>query len=45
LPKIKILQEDQISLTDTSKVMNTELLHAIRADAMFSILESMAKTG
>ncbi len=45
LPKIKILQENQISLTDTSKVMNTELLHAIRADAMFSILESMAKTG
>jgi len=25
--------------------MNTELLHAIQTDAMFSILESMVKTG
>ena len=42
---IKVLKDTQIGLTDTSKVMNTELLHAIQTDAMFSILESMVKTG
>ena len=45
LSSIKELKTTQISLTDNSKVMNTELLHAIQTNAMFSILESIAKTG
>ena len=45
LSSIKELKTTQISLNDNSKVMNTELLHAIQTNAMFSILESIAKTG
>ena len=45
MAKIKELKETQISLSDTSKVMNTELIYAIQTDAMLSILESMVKTG
>ena len=44
LSSIKELKDIQISLTDDSKVMNTELLSAIQTDAMFSIVESLAKT-
>jgi succinate dehydrogenase/fumarate reductase flavoprotein subunit len=44
LSSIKELKDIQISLTDDSKVMNTELLRAIQTDAMFSIVESLAKT-
>ena len=45
LSSVKELKSTQISLTDDSKVMNTELLHAMQANAMCSILESIAKTG
>ena len=45
LSSIKELKTTKISLNDNSKVMNTELLHAIQTNAMFSILESIAKTG
>tara|TARA_B100001996_G_scaffold383009_1_gene376812 strand:+ start:3907 stop:5322 length:1416 start_codon:yes stop_codon:yes gene_type:complete len=44
LSSIKELKETQISLTDDSRVMNTELLNAIQADAMFSVAESLVKT-
>jgi succinate dehydrogenase / fumarate reductase flavoprotein subunit len=44
LSTIKELKETQISLTDDSRVMNTELLNAIQVDAMFSVAESLVKT-
>ena len=41
----KALQEAKISLTDKSRVMNTELVNAIQIKSMVPIIEAISKSG
>ena len=41
----KELREAKISLTDTSRVMNTELVKAIQIKSMVPIIEAISKSG
>jgi succinate dehydrogenase/fumarate reductase flavoprotein subunit len=42
---VKTLKETKISLTDQSRVMNTELLNAIQIKLMAPIIEAISKSG
>ena len=42
---VKTLKETKISLTDQSRVMNTELLNAIQIKSMAPIIEAISKSG
>ena len=41
----KELKEAKISLTDKSRVMNTELVQAIQIKSMVPIIEAISKSG
>jgi succinate dehydrogenase/fumarate reductase flavoprotein subunit len=41
----KVLQEAKISLTDQSRVMNTELVTAIQIKSMVPIIEAISQSG
>ena len=41
----KALQEEKISLTDKSRIMNTELVTAIQIKSMVPIIEAISQSG
>ena len=45
ISNVKALQEAKISLTDQSRVMNTELVTAIQIKSMVPIIEAISQSG
>ena len=45
LSNVKELKQVKISLTDQSRVMNTELVNAIQIKSMVPIIEAISKSG